>query len=403
MLALSPSKSVRNTLIISDAIEHMPDQTVVRADWDNQGRPYLFFPGQTNEFDHSLIKAANIRYHRLEMANIIAATIEAIWSSKTLDADESKALVFLKALTDNASPDSDWKVGDLKLAFSILSKTQRQERRHQMLVAKTSPQRFGESKRASEIIHLRLTQFVNLDADMLNKLEMALFAENSELSKQTRTAAITAIQTVIAQYLQQENLQRQPLQEFLNNSTDTVFLRLFARHWKAALRPMSNDYDVMQITIFSWSKELSVIAGMILKTSVQTLSPSKPIDGKRKATPRYRRSHSRITEVNKLADKSESRLNIARPATSPDTSSVKKTLFQENDIDQEVHDQIPQLAAALIKFQPPSLMATVEADTQAYAAIERSLSEEEQAPLLIYQNSGSGDKPLRINSESTTL
>ncbi len=403
MLLLSPSKSVRNALIISDAIEHMPDQTVVRADWDNQGRPYLFFSGRSNELDHGLIKAANIRYHRLELANMVAATIEAIWSSKTLDENESKALLYLKALTDNASPDNDWKVGDLKLAFSILSKTQRLERRHQMLMTKTSPQRFGESKRASKIIHLRLTQFVNLDAVMLNKLETALFAENSELSKQTRTAAITAIQTVIAQYLQQEKLPHKSLQEFLKSSPDAPLLHLFARHWKTALRPMSNDYHVMQINIFSWSKELSVIAGMILKTSVKTLSPSRPMESKRKATPRYRRSNSRTNVMNKFADKPESRLKVKRPGLSPDVESVKKTLFQESEVEHDVDEQTPELAAGLIKFQPLSRMVTVEAETQAFAAIERSLSEEEQEPLLIYQNSGSGDKPLHINSESTAL
>lgn len=408
MLLLSPSKSARNALIISDAIKHMPDQTVVRADWDNQGRPYLFFSEQFDDLDHSLIKAANIRYHRMELANMIASTVEAIWTNKNLDKNESKALICLKALADNASPDSDYKVGDLKQAFSILSEKQQQERRHQMLMAKTSPHRFAEHTRVNEIIHLRLKQFVHLDAVTLKKLDAALFTDNSELSIQNRTAAITAMQTVIAQYLQQENSPYKPLQEFLNNSHDAVLLRLFARHWQAALKPKSNNYDVMQINIYSWSKELNVISTMILKQSVKTLSPSRTLENKRKATPRYRRSHSRINVLDKFADKPESRLKTTRPASkllspsnpsNPDAASVIKTLFQNDDADQEVHSQIPELA----KLQPHLPVAALEVDTEAYAAIERSLSEEEQEPLLIYQNNGSGDKSGHFSSESAAL
>ncbi len=41
---LSPTKGTRNAEIIYQAIKNMPDNTVIRDDFNAFGKPYIFFP-----------------------------------------------------------------------------------------------------------------------------------------------------------------------------------------------------------------------------------------------------------------------------------------------------------------------------------------------------------------------
>lgn len=41
---LTPSKSLKNAAIIYESIKNLPDKTLIRGDFDNKIRPYIFFP-----------------------------------------------------------------------------------------------------------------------------------------------------------------------------------------------------------------------------------------------------------------------------------------------------------------------------------------------------------------------
>jgi hypothetical protein len=40
---LSPNKSLRNAAIIYESIKNLPDETLVRGDFDRKSRPFIFF------------------------------------------------------------------------------------------------------------------------------------------------------------------------------------------------------------------------------------------------------------------------------------------------------------------------------------------------------------------------
>ncbi|NBP06828.1 MAG: hypothetical protein EBV15_11555, partial [Bacteroidetes bacterium] len=114
---MSPTKPARNLSIIYQAIKDMPIGTVLQADHDANGRPYVFFPGQTKiSKNTSSIKKQNLAHYRHEMGHILDTSLAAAKKNegKSSVKTDAAAAEKLQKIVMFKPGQGDFTVGELK-------------------------------------------------------------------------------------------------------------------------------------------------------------------------------------------------------------------------------------------------------------------------------------------------
>lgn len=76
----------RNIDVIYEAIQSMPDDTIMRGDRDPAGRSYVYFrcPSKNENEDKNLIEVNNVRYYRREAQKIMTASVNAMYNKSNI-------------------------------------------------------------------------------------------------------------------------------------------------------------------------------------------------------------------------------------------------------------------------------------------------------------------------------
>jgi hypothetical protein len=313
LIYMSPTKPARNLSIIYQAIKDMPIGTVLQADHDANGRPYVFFPGQTKiSKNTSSIKKQNLAHYRHEMGHILDTSLAAAKknegkSSVKTDAAAAETLQkiamlkpaqgdftagelkpLLKKMVDEKDviqPDTPVRFSKIaprspassgKPKFAAQPNVQKTNDKTNLVAPKKGreiPRKTGYylNKEASERVRLKRLEFFTV---MSNKdiaiVKKALFGPKSTVPEYKQGLAIKAMQNLVTEYIEQTGVPAKSMEEFIRESNAKQYLECFSTHWLAAIKngkrkSAQNINDLLRITIFQWTKEINTFTESVIK------------------------------------------------------------------------------------------------------------------------------------------
>lgn len=261
---LSPHKSVRNAAIIYEAIKKMPDQTLVRGDFDKNSRPLIYFPQRPPKKVGSVpvdsVAAKNIRSDRAEFASFMSSIVESAYKAALPKSPDIRAANSLRLkVIDIKKEDRDFTVGDIREPLrSIASAYNRR-----MLRKITSPHR-TQTGTSSPVQTKRLKQFTDLNSSMTVKLCEALsLGLNSEQAEVTVLAAIQEMKDMLLKYRVARHVENISFLEFVQRHPIPRGVNTFAKLWLAL--DGSDRSDRNQFCTESWALEMDRICPLIVK------------------------------------------------------------------------------------------------------------------------------------------
>ena len=122
---LSPTKGTRNAEIIYQAIKNMPDNAVVRADFNAFGKPYIFFPKREKKTNKETIGTINSRAERNELSNILHTIATSSAQQHPRSSTVHGSVLSLNLLARSIPIARDFVAGDLKKDLCLLAETHR--------------------------------------------------------------------------------------------------------------------------------------------------------------------------------------------------------------------------------------------------------------------------------------
>ncbi len=130
-VALSPSRALRNANIIYEKIKDLPDQTIIRADYDRVGKPYLYFPRSTKmskQTARDLLGTANLQADRQEALNIVLVISKDAQERPDLSPEARLAALKLGLVARQRNMLGDIRVGDVRDALAAINGVERGEK-----------------------------------------------------------------------------------------------------------------------------------------------------------------------------------------------------------------------------------------------------------------------------------
>ena len=191
---LSPTRGLRNASIIYEKIKDMPAQTAIRADYDRQGKPYLYFPRTqklSRQTARDLLEAANLQADRQEALNILLVIAqEAQLKSDVSQEARLAALRFgLKVRERNLV--GDIRVGDVRDALAVINGVERAEEGGQGV------------RRKGAVLRAQLANFIGMPGHLKEILAIAL--ETGRTSGHAASgSAVEAMFTLVREFLDEQ-------------------------------------------------------------------------------------------------------------------------------------------------------------------------------------------------------
>ncbi len=136
VLPLSPSRGVRNASIIYEKIKDLPGETVIRADYDRVGKPYLYFPRSTKmskQTARDLLSKANIVADRQEALNIMLMIARDVQDKSDISPDARLAAMKFGLVVRQRNMLGDIHVSDVRDALATINGVERSEKGGQAL------------------------------------------------------------------------------------------------------------------------------------------------------------------------------------------------------------------------------------------------------------------------------
>ena len=323
---LSPNKSLRNAAIIYESIKNLPDETLVRGDFDRKSRPFIFFPEAVKEKEVknlTTIASKNIEANRKEMHSFLSAIANDGACFKKSDIHLTKASLILRHnCTRTINEHKDFMVGDIKESLKTLAKAYHADQ----LQKKTSPHRLM-GKQTSKIQNKRLREFVAIPGNTALDICAALRKDHVGKYDTRPEMALYSIKLIVKNFLNQENTSSKSLASFLRQNAFDPDVQFFAKRWLAITLPKMTD-ERIQFSTEPWAKELDRICEIIVKSNRRS-TQLKPIDSssaeKLSAQMVSQRSGSKLLVLPKLDKLVYSSLNSE---DTDDTSSFPSSPYQ---------------------------------------------------------------------------
>ena len=268
---LSPTKGTRNAEIIYQAIKNMPDNAVVRADFNAFGKPYIFFPKREKKTNKETIGTINSRAERNELSNILHTIATSSAQQHPRSSTVHGSVLSLNLLTRSIPIARDFVAGDLKKDLGLLAETHRKSLRtgvHAQVVAKHGT----TGTRSTKILDQRLRQFRDADSKVLGKLATLLGSESTTDSESSGLIAALAMRRLVREYLKQPEDGKKSLAALIKARTSDSDLLLFARLWTLEM----DGRERRLLFDHSWAHEMDGISRLILGQSAAGFDGDSP-------------------------------------------------------------------------------------------------------------------------------
>jgi hypothetical protein len=268
--SLSPTKGTRNAEIIYQAIKNMPDNTVVRADFNAFGKPYIFFPKREKKTNKETISTINSRAERNELSNILHTIATSSAQQYPRSSTVHGSVLSLNLLARSIPIARDFVAGDLKKDLGLLAETHRKSLRagaHAQVVAKHGT----TGTRSTKILDQRLRQFRDADSKVLGKLATLLSSESNTDSESSGLIAALAMRRLVREYLKQPAEEKKSLAALIKSRTTDSDLLLFAKLWTEEMKGGDS-----LLCDHSWAHEMDGIARLILGQSAAGYDGDSP-------------------------------------------------------------------------------------------------------------------------------
>ncbi len=261
---LSPTKSLRNAVIIYDAIKSVPDKTLLRGDFDRVGKPWIYFPERDKKrigklSSPSTIKARNIDIDRQDMCNFLNSIADAALGMNVPDQRSlCAAAVLNKLVTDSQTRKRDVKAGDIREPVRVLSyaykRIERQKRidMHQL------------RQQASRIQLQRFGKFCAIRHRTFSQLSEALKTDKSSRYDVKPSLAVFEMKQFLSAYRKDYAATHISFADYVRATDIPAHVAYFARRWIAISQPTPTTRR-MKFDTDAWASELDKICPLILK------------------------------------------------------------------------------------------------------------------------------------------
>jgi hypothetical protein len=261
---LSPHKGVRNAAIIYEAIKNMPDQTLVRGDFDKKSRPLIYFPERPPKKVGSVpvdsVAAKNIRSDRAEFASFMSSIVESAYKAASPHSPDIRAAYSLRSkVIDIKNEDRDFTVGDIREPLRSIANAYKRR----MLRQITSPHR-TQTGTSSPVQTKRFKQFTDLNSSMTIQLCEALsLGLKSEQAEVTALAAIKAMKDMLPKYRVARHTEKISFMEYVQRYPIPRGVNTFAKLWLSLDGPDRSGRK--QFCTESWALEMDRICPLIVQ------------------------------------------------------------------------------------------------------------------------------------------
>ena len=263
---LTPSKSLKNAAIIYESIKNLPDKTLIRGDFDNKIRPYIFFPkrpkkqiGQKNHLRP--VEAKNIEAGRIEMVNFLSSIVLESHALQNADSKVSQAAMELKKnVGSTVDVQRDFRVGDIKKSLHILANAYYLDE----VRKKTSPHRLL-GRQVTKIQNQRLRQFVAISKEKADEIYTAIRGNLKKYDVQPEMG-LFAIKVMIKGFLDQDSVSSKSFASYVRQHAYDPDIQFFAKSWLAISQPMPSD-ERIQFSTEPWAKELDRLCEIVVKSN----------------------------------------------------------------------------------------------------------------------------------------
>lgn len=261
---LSPHKGVRNAVIIYEAIKNLPDQTLIRGDFDKESQPLIYFPErppkQVGNVAVDAVADGNARCDRAEFASFMKSIVEATFKAAPTHAPELRAAFELRCRTLKITGSGcDFTVGDIRESLRSIAKSYYRRQLKQI----TSPHRTKQGDDSLLQIK-RFKQFESINDTLLVQLCTALSAGigDGKKAESKALAAINSMKKMIFEYRVLRNTENMSFSDFLLKHPIAHGVHSFAKLWLVLNGPDRNDRT--QFCTESWALEMDLICPMIV-------------------------------------------------------------------------------------------------------------------------------------------
>lgn len=261
---LSPHKGVRNAVLIYEAIKHLPDQTLIRGDFDKKSRPLIYFPERppkkVGKSAVDAVAARNIASDRAEFASFMKSIVDATFKAAPAHSPELRAAFDLRFRTLQITGSSrEFTVGDIRGPLRSIAKSYQRNQLKKI----TSPHRTTPGADASLQIR-RFKQFGGISGSLLVQLCTAL-AEGIGKGKTADAKALVAVndmKKMLFEYRVRRDKEDVSFSDFLLTTPISRGAHAFAKLWLGLNGPDRNERT--RFCTESWALEMDLICPMIV-------------------------------------------------------------------------------------------------------------------------------------------
>ncbi len=261
---LSPTKGLRNAVIIYDAIKSLPDKTLLRGDFDRQGKPWIYFPERDKKrigklSSPSPIKARNIDIDRQDMTNFLSSIADAARAMTSPDQRSLCAAAMLnKLVNDSKTRKRDVNAGDIRQPMQVLSKAYKRVERQKLIDAHQL------RKQASRIQVQRFAKFCAIRHRTFSQLSEALKTDTASRYDLKPSLAVFEMKQFLSAYRKAFDARQVSFSDYLRTTAIPPHVTYFARRWIAISQPTPTTRR-MKFDTESWARELDKICPAIVK------------------------------------------------------------------------------------------------------------------------------------------
>ncbi len=191
VVPLSPTRGLRNANTIYEKIKDLPEHTVIRADYDRGGKPFLYFPRTKKHSiqpSRDLLGAANEQADRQEALNIMLAIAQDVQDTNGVSQEARLAALRFGLQVRQRNLFGDLRVGDVRDALAKITGTARP------VEAET------DMRPRDKVLHAQLHNFTGMPVHLKQILAVALETgrtAGSPVSTGTLDAMFTLVQTFL--------------------------------------------------------------------------------------------------------------------------------------------------------------------------------------------------------------
>lgn len=270
---LSPHKGMHNAAIIYQAINHMPDRTLVRGDFDKQSRPLIYFPerppkkiGSLSPFRESAgmqrhgqrgsIAELNAACDRREFSNFLTSIAEAAYQVAPSGSKLMTAAIHLKNLNSRIREEQrDYSVADIRGPLRVIA------RAYALRNLKDPASPYVRRRETDPRLQAaRFECFVGMGKDMQQKLHRLM----KEAGCEGKVAPlVSGMSNLLDEFLSWSRSGDISFSTYLRKSGIGAEAYGFALFW---LRLGTEEHSVIrkQLDIEGWARELDAICPKIV-------------------------------------------------------------------------------------------------------------------------------------------